>query len=394
MLTRNAPIFSPRANWSSGVSAEYDFRTSIITSRDGHEQREAMRQTARQAVTMSALMTRDHITRLRADLTAGHGEEIKVRAEWLGVRTSEDVASGSVLTFEEVPDWVTVDGQIIATTATHEDLLTVTATTATTVTVEESISVAYPEGTMIHKALPVRFPETVNVQASTETVWTANSRFEVIPGRQVETFSAAPLDTFEGRELFMLKPNWRDQPDLSFMQQRDVMDVGIGRDSILPYGLAPHYMAQYLFSGLKQTRARQIIDFFLRMRGRRNGFWSPIWSREFTPSETEIAGDNTFRVDGDDFRTAYEDSPIYVAMVAIWDDGTYQANRLSSLGGTTDTDLTFVDDWENPITPETKVYWLPYCRFNSDTIEAQWLTMETCEITMAINTLYAPEPEV
>jgi len=394
MLTRNAPIFSPRANWNNPVVSEYSFKTSIIESRDGHEQREAMRQTARQATTMATLMTRDHITRLRADLTSGHGAEIACRAEWLGTQTSVAAASGNTLTFEATPDWMVEGGIIIATTATHEDLLTISATTATTATVEEAISTAYPAGTVIHKALPVRFPETFTVSASTETIWTANNRFEVIPGRQVETFDATPGETFEGRELFMRKPNWRSQPEINFMQNRDKLDVGIGRDFILPYGLAPHYMAQYLFSGLRPTEAHAIIDFFLRMRGRRNGFWSPIWSREFTPSETTIAGANTFRVDGSDFRTVYGGSPVYVAMVAVWDDGTHQANRLTAIGGTTDSDLTFTDAWINPVTEATKIYWLPYCRFNADTIEAQWLTMAACEITMAIKTIYAPEPEV
>jgi len=394
MLTRNARILPLRADWSNGVLAEYGFKTEVFTSRDGTEQRTARRQVARQATEVASNLRRGAAARLEADMAKSMIEPVFTRAEWLQARTTAVAASGSsVLTFDAVPFWI-VDGvKVIATTGTHEDLLTVSATTATTVTVEEAISTEYDVATVVHKALEARFPDTLSVTAITETIKQPRIRLEVIPGTEVETFSNTPLETFEGRELFLKKPNWRDTVSLDFAEPRDVLDPGLGRDFMAAYRRATQLTVQCGYTGMSFDKAHELVDFFMRQRGRRNAFWAPVWSRNIQPSETVVVGDNTFQVDGPDFAAAYDGNPLYRAMVAFWPDGGHQANRVTSVTGAADATVTTVDDWDNPIEESTRIFWLAYARLNSDVIGAQWLTTQNCEITLPITILYAPDPE-
>ena len=291
MLTRNARILPIRADWANGVLSEYGFKTDIFTSRDGTEQRTARRQVARQATEVASNLRRDAAARIEADMAKSMVEPVFVRAEWLQARTSAVASSGSSsLVFDAVPFWIVPGVKIIATARTHEDLLTVSAATATTVTVDEAISTEYGVGTRVHKALEARFPDTLSLTAITETTKQPRIRLEVVPGTEIETFSDTPLNTFESRELFLKKPNWRDSLSLNFAEPRDVLDPGLGRDFMAAYQRATQLTVQCGYTGMDSDGAHELVDFFLRQRGRRNAFWTPLWSRNIQPSETAVVG--------------------------------------------------------------------------------------------------------
>jgi hypothetical protein len=291
------------------------------------------------------------------------------------------------------PGWLVAGCQIIVTTETHEDWFEVSAVGGGVVTILGATSAEYPPGSRVHLAYTARMPDKAPVSAETASVWTGRFRFEVLPGTPAETYPAASGDTFEGREVFLRRPNWSDTPRLDFGQERETFDPGIGSNVVAAPQLDDHLTVRYGHTGLNAASSEDLIGFFLRQRGRRNPFWTPLWTRDIAPSATDTGAATSFQIDGSEFRAAYDGHQVYRAMIAFWGDGSHQINRVSAITGAADSVVEFAAPWDQPILPTTRVHWLLRSRLESDTLDVRWRTDTVCEVALPIRSLYAP-PEV
>ncbi len=394
-LNRNGPIAVTRPNWSRPLGVEYSFKTSIFTSRAGIEQREAMRQTARLALKFTTALSRAGLTRLHADLVEGQHQPTLVRAEWRRVKlTADHTAGGTQVEVSAAPAWLVAGIDVILTTETHEDHFTVSSVSGTTVTLGSVTVRDYSAGAKLHPAYWTRASDKIDLRASTDMVWQGNIRFDVTPGAATEVYAKAGGYAFGCREVFLQKPNWRDQPRLTFTQERDVFDPGIGLIDVVAPHLGDHQTMRLGYTGLTAEDAEGLIEFFQRMKGRRGSFWMPTWQRDVQPSATPLAPTDQFQVDGQDFRDAYSGHPIFNTMIAFWEDGSFQINRLTGISGaadSTDSTVEFRNDWVNPINESTKIMWMPLWRFDSDTLDVRWLTDEVAEMQFVVKTTYATD---
>ena len=385
---RNANIAAPRPNWSNPVGVEYTFKTGIITSRDGTEQRDAQRQTARVALTFTTAMTQALLSRHHGDMVKNQGVVWAVRAEWAWEPSANPAfAPSNEIEFDKIPDWMVVGQSIIVETATTEDWFEITDINNLTITLSDVSGNDYPTGTKVYLAYWTRVGASSDFTAHTNQLWTGAMRYEVNPG-DGEPFSNIAPAFFHGYDkMFLKKPNWRTGPKITFLQDRDVFDPGIGLlDVNMPWA-ANVTKLQYAFTGLSQENSEELVTFFHAMKGRRTAFWIPDWDKTVLPSDTQIVGDNIIQIDGSEFRSAYNGDPTYQSMIALYSDCTYQANTITSYGGTTDTEITFEDDWSQEINSGTRLYWLVRARFESDTLNVSWLTNLAAEVTYALRTL-------
>lgn len=390
VLNRNAAIAVTRPNWSRAVGIEYSFKTGIYTSRNGTEQREALRQTPRVSLKFSTVLSRAGILRHTADMAANQLGPIAVRAEWSRAETSDPVLAGAfTFAVSVVPAWLFEGVTLTLTDAVNEELVEVLDVTDTTVTVDTAFSQDFAAGTRVNLAYWTRPPEKVNFSAETDTLWTGNVRYDVLPGLPRSPCPPQMPFFYKGHELFLTKPNWRGKPKITFLQERDVFDPGLGKIVVSAPEEANHLQLQLGYSRTNSEDADAMIAFFLRQKGRRTAFWMPTWSRDILPSDTILPAANTFQIEGPDFRAAYTDDAVFQAMILFNADGSYQANRLESIGGTTNSELSFQDNWLNSITSDSKIMWLPLWRFATDTLDVQWLTDTVAETQFSIKTLFA-----
>jgi len=283
--------------------------------------------------------------------------------------------------------------QIIVTTDSTEDLFEAASVSGNVVTLTTAATRGAPQGSRVNVAHWVRPPDSQVFAAETDMLWTANLRYDVVPGSSFETFKAAEGALYEGREVFLTKPNWRETPRFTFAQERDEFDPGQGISSFLAPHKADQLQLQLTYSAFTSAQADELISFFLRQRGRRNSFWMPTWSRDILPSAAAMPAANQFQIDGGDFWQVYADSPVYRRMIAFWPDGSHQINRVTEIAGSTNSFASFADNWVNSITPGTRIMWLPLWRFESDTLDVQWLTDSKAEMQFPVRTLFASDVE-
>ena len=389
VLTRNAPILVTRPNWSRGFQVEYTFKTGIYTSREGDEQREALRQSPRVALRFSTLLSRAGLTRFSADMAARQAEPFATRAEWKRSRLAVEMLAGAnTFTVSELPLWMSAGASVILTTSDSEALYEIDSVEGTTITLTSNAERTYPAGTRVHLAYWVRADADVGFTNETDMLWSGQVRYEVIPGTPLAPARKSGGRAYDRRELLLTKPNWRTAPRLKFLQERDVFDPGQGLMEVSAPHRGDNLRLQVGFTGLNAEKSDALIEFFLRQKGKRGAFWMPTWSRDIQPSETVLPAANTFQIDGPDFGEAYADHPVFRVMIAFWPDGTHQINKVVSIAGA-DSVVTFEDNWSNPVGPETRIMWLPLWRFDTDTLSVEWQTDTIAETQFALRTIYA-----
>lgn len=387
---RNALIATPRPNWRNPVGVEYTFRTDIFTSRNGSEVRAATRQRARIALSFTTAMTRALLARHQQDMANNQDALWAVRGEWAWVRTTA-IASFPTTEIEvaSIPDWMVAGQQIIIETDTHEDLHTILSVDkdTSTITLDDVTTRDYAEGSKVYLSYLSRIAASSSFNALTSRLWAGAVRYEVNPGEGEAITAIPPAFTFGSAKMLLTRPNWRENPKVSFDQVRDVFDPGYGLIDVFAPEAQNVVTVEYGFTGLSREQSDELVAFFLAMKGRRTSFWVPLWFDDIQPSDDQIGGADLIKIEGEDFRNAYEDHPVFQSVIVFYDDCTYQANTITSIGGSTDSEVLFEDDWSQEINSQTKMYWLVRARFQSDTLDVQWVTNETAEVTFAMRSL-------
>lgn len=382
VLDRIGRIATTKINWRGRVSEELQFKTSITRSQDGTEQREAMRRNPRLTLQFGTVLTQAGLQRHMADLAAGSSELFYLPFSWRNVDLDSPATAGSaILEVVEVPFWLVPGSLIVISDGATEEAAEVASVSGTTVTLVADLSLGYAAGSRVNQAYLARAQDNVQFEATLSGLWQGNIRYDVDPGSLAEAAPTSTPGTFEGREVWMEKPNWRRAPRLQFEGERSVFDPGRGKIALAAWENDIKQTVTLEYTGLNRDRSEALIAFFKRMKGRRTGFYMPTWADDVPVETTSLAGTSSLEVTGGGFRAAYENSRVYNVLAARWSGGSYQVNRVvgfADAGG--NTSLTMRDAWAQDVTPETTISFCPQWRFASDTLSVEWQTDTVAEV--------------
>lgn len=201
----------------------------------------------------------------------------------------------------------------------------------------------------------------------------------------------APFDgkTWGGKPILLRKPNWSNPLQINLQGFLDVIDYGQGATSE-GVGLGWNEIttqASFLCKG--QDDIASLLAFFHRIKGQQSSFYAPTWADDIDMSLGAISGSSTMTVPGTDFYEAYSDLITYQVAIALFRDGTYQANEITSItasGG--NSVLNFAHAWVKAVNTTTtyQMCFLAKVRsavdtltldFQTDTIATTQLTMKT-----------------
>lgn len=385
-------------NWSSALRETYEFRTEVLTSRSGAEQRLALRTTPRRSIAFAALADQARLRDLDSLMAATRGASIMMPEFVRGVRTTSALpALASAVTVSDVPAWL-VPGRQVAVSA-HRNLepLTVEAVAGLTVTFETPAAAAWPQSALLSPLAPGWLAKGMQSRLKTNAHALLPVDFVVEPG--VEAPLANPADaafSFKGREVFMARPNWATSPTVIYDNSAEEVDYGRGRVArFLPIDFATRtHQATYLRRS--RADADYFVNFFLRAKGQRGEFYHPTWQDDLPPM-TDLAGDAaTLVVKGRAVFDRYATDPVHRAVGVITKSGVLVARAVESItlvGG--NSVLTMTQPWgsDRPRASILMVCWMPVCRFASDSLTVEWETDQVAQITASTRTLEDTPPE-
>lgn len=379
-----ARLWLLRPNWLSGYQITYAFKTEVLTSRSGKEQRIALRRTPRRTYEFTAAQKNDDVQATKAQLWGAQHSPLVIPEETRFVRTSSDLPPNSqVVPLAEFPDWLYVGAMLVLADSTSSEMRSVAGIDpdGKSVTLLAPLANPWPAGTRVHFGVAGYLAPGLDSTRPTSKSGQFSVVFEATPAGI--PFAAVPDSTFpmyDGAPVFLKKPNWGET--VSVTSAHDVVTVDFDRGAIsrfLPVSFGVE-TKQASYVGRDFPETEHILKLFLRSRGRLKPFWVPSWEFDIRPREVVPANLASIQVDGRDFHQAFAGSTVHKAVFVKFADGDVRYRRVISVSETTATDgspsstLTLSSAFGRAINPSADmVGWLYLARFASDELTLEWL---------------------
>lgn len=390
-----------RPNWNQSVKISYEFRTEILKSRSGKEQRRALRSTPRKTIEYTTLTSFAGLRKANNLMQLAQARTL-INPEYpRAALSSTGMAPGAVsIMLDDVPYWLQPDMLVCLTNGETIETRRVEGIAAPFVSFKSFTQTAWPPGTLLVAAVSGNFPDSMKSRRETNAAAAVSVIFNVTPASETPVVSGDSSPVFNGRELFLSRPNWGDRPSLDYEHESETLDFGRGKTR----RFIPVHFGGRLWRGTYLSRdfatADRTREFFERMRGQRGEFYMPTWEHDLPPKLAIQAGTNTFRVEGLDVYKSFRDDTVFKALIVFKNDGGYIVNRVLDVFDTTDeigadTGINCQDPWPETIEPSDvrMICWLPVWRFATDTLSLEWLTRTVAQWQLTMKTLEDLTPE-
>jgi len=331
------------ANWERGVTEEVSYRTEVITSRDGTEQRIAQRVNPRYVFRFGVRVG----PRRAAEL-----ERLLVRRQAWNYRFPHPRAS--VLLDRGHPGAAGFSG---------------------------------------------RFDGEPVVTARTDRVLDLEVAVKVNPGVYVGDYLTSyeypeGLEYHDGLEVLTLEPNWADPVRITFGQKSEMFDLQRG---VTGFNTPERFTNRTIQCGymLRNEEQENILrGLFARMRGQQGEFYvaDPL-SAQIVLTSGISAGAASITIPGPEFYRRFHTEEIY-RNIAIQTRTGFLYCRISSItlvGGNSRVSLTDTLP-EIPLSDIIGVRWLLKMRFAADTLVFDWDTAAVGRITLTLRALEDASP--
>lgn len=402
----SAPILDLPPNWDAKYTVERSYRTEIIESDDGTEQRSSLRRWPRKAIEFTTLS--DAGDQRRIDIAmAGWQNRMFIFPE-LQRRTKSTTAMSDIdigLEVENVPGWLQLDAVVIlsqpatAERRAWQDARVVARIDGNRVefTEADANGVDWPAGTMIYAAVYGKMGAELNGRQLSDSVMELPIRFEVNPGNEIPSWHpAAPPVTFLGLELWTKEPNWVNPVNVGMIFPVDKNDFDKGVvDFFRPI---KDFSRTLKFTYLNQStdEADDMDAFFERRRGMAVPFYMPTWKRDLQLSQRQVgAAANELIVQGAEVAQYISNNRIYRNVALVTRDKQvfpYVVSAMTADVLRDDTKLTLAAN----VPPEVMgnlamICWCPLWRLASDTLTAVWETNTISQYDLSMQTLVDSE---
>lgn len=385
-------------NWLSGLKETYEFRTEILTSRSGKEQRRALRTTPRRKFDYTSAATDDALHALEG-LLARNQEKLVYGADFVrGVRTTSALpASANTVSLGSVPPWLIVGATVSLSHGRDTRLFTVASVSGATVTFGTPSPISFPTASLLARVIEGYVNADLATTRLTDSVATIDTTFEPNPATEpVDEGSLSPEHWFDGREVLTIRPNWSRAPSITYAHDIETVDYGrgrIARFSPVPFGTTTR-QATYLARSVGEADAMR--QFFARMKGRRGEFYMPSWTDDMTLAATTPALSGEMRIVGRQLFDDYADDTARRSILVSLKDGLTIALKFGAvtLDGTTSV-LHLTETYPFDIDPADvkMISWMALSRFASDTLTVEWLTDGVAQFVVSVTSLEYADAE-
>lgn len=372
--------FAP--NWRESVTVEQEYRTDVLTSRSGREQRRALRDTPRKTVEYRLTADRSRLHKFQRAMAKWQNRPVVMGDPTRFVSTP--VFDGASVTLCDVPPWITAGANLVID---DREMVTVDTVDAGTVTF---LAPPQQPGLTLRPALQGLLSESIGGKYATDTVAEFSISFNVTPGSEAATVAGPGYDLLNGREVFGRRFNWASGLDVTHAWPTETVDFGWGRTSTFrPIGFGTETRkAVFVQQGADDMAALE--DFFQRQMGQRGEFYMPSGTDDIPLLETVAEGTSNLVTGGTEVFDAYDGDTVHAAVQILLRDGRRLFRRVTGMfvedGNTVlQCDRDFLTD----ISPAevVRISWLTCSRFASDQFQQEWLTSEVAQTSLAVKSL-------
>ena len=372
------------ANWGNGVRESYAYNTSVFVTDDGHEQRRSKIARARRSLEFAALMDGERPRDLSDALERAQDGRVSLgdlAADPAIVRVAAST-DGALLRIERAPAWLGHAMPAALVVGRKAYLVNVDVVIGLNITLTDSLPVAVPVGAFLVPAIDAAMRGVETNMLSSE-VGSASVRVDVAPGTPVRTAGAIPAgEILLGRQALLRSPNFISTPRQAFSTREIEVDYGRG----VVRAFSPIPMIQRMFTAtyleLDRAAAEDLVDVFLRARGRAGEVFIPSWGSDF-PAPISAAG-ASLTFEGRDLFDTYATSVTHRSVLISGRDGAIvlrDVGQITLLNG--NSVCTFDASLGISLNSIVKISWLYVARFAEDVLTVEWISDSVANISMS-----------
>jgi hypothetical protein len=368
-----------------------EYRTEILVSRNGKEQRRALRQTPRKRIDYLTALCDDNVRAFDRAMVTAQRIQLTIPERVRFVEFEDGLPPGfSAVVVDPMPSWIYEGAVLVLDSGFRLAYRTVASVVDDTVTFEEDDDTAWAAPTRISPALDGYLESTIPAPLTSRThgVVEASITFNVDPGSEVAEDTGAATDTLAGREVFLVIPDrWQEIGIDRVQDGAAATDYGFGRiRRFFPISFSTRmWEAQY--TGCDFDHADAIRQFFCRMMGRQHEFYMPTWQQDLIPVSGISSGGTTITVEGTETDATFDPSTTYKAVAIRKDDGAWITRTVSGIAPSAGNSVITVGSaWGDDVAVDGMdlVSWLPLWRFSSDTMTMSWPREDVAHIKLAM----------
>lgn len=399
-VTGSRARISPlRPNWREPFRVTYEFKTDIMVSHTGKEQRRAVRASPRKKIDFVATVSRRASRFVNENMAFWHSRSIILAEEPRAAVSSIGMApTMNFIQLDEAPPlWAVVGANVMLTYRQEiQETRKIEAIDANILLFDSISATEFPPGTKVMAAVTGTFPQQLVSKRHTDTTHEYAVTLNVTPTSEVSIPLSAPDLVFNDREVWLQQPNWGEIPEVTHEQPVSQVDYGRGKIArFMPVEFATR-INKFNYIGRDFEEADKAREFFYRMRGQRGECYMPTWENDLIPVLPSLVGSNYIRTAGLSILDNYENDPIHRAICVFPRDGSAPLLRVidsiykvSDEQGV-DTALQIAGDpWPYEISYETirMISWMPVWRLASDSFELTWRTNTVAQYAFTMRTL-------
>lgn len=393
-----AKLWLLEPNWppaGKNYTLTYSFKTEIIASRAGREQRIALRTTPRREVAYRVLLRREALVAFN-DLMRDWQQRSFVMPELPRFAVSSGaMAVGSTdLAFDTLPGWAVIDGQVVLENNGNMEVRQIDSVAGNTVTFKTASTSHWPAGTRMFYGMVGFMSPRLSTPRETNYHAQLDLEFGIAPVSDPYIAPPAPAVTLSGREVFLKRPNWANQVGATIEHDVELLDYDRGPVARFVPVAFPRETRQLTFLGRNFAEAEEIREFFYRMKGQQGEFYMPTWEYDFRPKVPAQVGSTNMRIAGLDFANVYGDSTVYRAIFVLMKSGDLLLRKVNTIqqvvdGDGSDTFINVTEAWDREISVDNIVMcgWLPAWRLSSDILTIEWLTNSVAQAQITMQTV-------
>ncbi|PTX49061.1 hypothetical protein IQ03_02464 [Gemmobacter caeni] len=374
-------------NWRFPVRDTYEFRTEILSSRDGTESRSALREHPRRKIEFTALLDGSRNRDMAMAMAAGRDGRFEI-ADYTAEPAfiTAVAATATTLTLlSDGPPWL--DGalsEVAIVSSRTARKVTVAGIAGNTITLDGQIGVAIPDGAAIYPVLDVIQSQSLTVSVYTTRLTSVDMAFDVTPGTSLDDSSDSDIlsaGAFYGRYVLLKKPNYMRSPRLNFEMTFERVDFE--RGIVNTYAPVPFtrrsLSAEYV--GFDRPGVRELLDLFLRNKGKLGEIYVPTWGDDFPPV-IGITG-TTLTVAGRTFYDAYATDEAHTAFLLKKSNGDMVPFEIQSMSLSSGNTVLTLDRTVGLSPVEvSSVSWMHVCRFANDALVIDWETNTIASVVL------------
>lgn len=393
-----AAIWPFRVNWREPYRVTYSFKTDVITSRSGLEQRRSLRIQPRKRVEFLTMARGEQLDALRRVLLAQQSRVIDMPevTRRLTLGGAATVGSTTLQLNVAAPAWCVAGARLFLAPrgASGGEVATLLGVSGggTTLNLTAPISTARAVGDRVYPALRGRLADQLRLGRETNRVAELDVRFDVDPGSEPALSPPAAPVTFNGREVFGFDVNWRDRPEEIFLRPVDIVDFDRGRVDSLLAVRTPGRRRQAQHQATSVQAADALRDAFLRARGQRGEFHITTGEPDITLALAFDAGATEVRVSGTETAAAYAEDRAHRTVQILLSDGRSVLRSVTGLAAQANASVLTLSagmPWGGSPSTVARIAWAPVCRFAGDDLTIEWLTDSVARSTLNFQQLEA-----